>query len=196
MNRTRNNACALTRWLLAAMLFVCASAAVAERADREQPINIESDRMSADDAKRTAVFEGRVVLTQGTLVIRADRIEVRQDRDGFQFAVANGNPVTFRQKREGTNEYVEGEAERAEYDGKAEQLQLFNRARLKREGGDDVSGNYIAYNARTQEFSVRSSKEADQRGRVRAVIMPRSKDGGGASGQTPAAPAPKASSAK
>ncbi len=171
-----------------ALLAAAAPHASAERADREQPINIESDRMSADDAKRTAVFEGRVMLTQGTLVIHADRIEVRQDREGFQYALANGNPVTFRQKREGTNEYVEGEAERAEYDGKAEQLQLFNRARLKREGGDDVSGNYIAYNSRTQEFSVRSAKDAqpETRGRVRAVIMPRNKEAGVSAG--PSAP--------
>lgn len=168
-------------WLLALAALSAASGALAERADRERPINIESDRMSADDAKRTALFEGRVVLTQGSLTIRADRIEVRRDAAGFQYGIANGSPVKFRQKREGANEYVEAEAERVEYDGKADQVQFFNRARLSREGGDDVSGNYISYNSRTEVFSVRSAKEAaaeSRDSRVRAVIMPRKKDAG------------------
>ncbi len=184
----------LAACLAGLLLLGGAAIAHAERADRDQPVNIESDRMSADDAKRTAVFEGRVVLTQGSLVIHADRIEVRQDRDGFQSAIATGNPVTFKQKREGANEYVEGEAERVEYDGKAEQVQLFNRAHLKRDSGDDVTGNYIAYNSKTEQFSVRSARDAaEARGRVRAVIMPRNKEDGASSA---AAPAPKANRTK
>ncbi|MBI4291501.1 MAG: lipopolysaccharide transport periplasmic protein LptA [Betaproteobacteria bacterium] len=185
--------------MLALAALAAASGAYAERADRERPVNIESDRMSADDAKRTAVFEGRVVLTQGSLSIRADRLEVRQDAEGFQYGIANGAPVKFRQKREGTNEYVEGEAERIEYDGKADLVQFFNQARLRRDGGDDVSGNYISYNSRTEVFSVRSAKDAapeSRDGRVRAVIMPRKKGAdadAAASGSksAPADPRPK-----
>jgi lipopolysaccharide export system protein LptA len=159
-----------------------AGSALAERADRDRPVNIESDRMSADDAKRTAVFEGRVVLTQGTLTLRAERIAVRQDNQGFQFALASGSPATFRQKREGAGEYVEGEAERIEYDGKAERIQFFSRARLKRDGGDDVRGDTISYDAKTEFFSVHSAKDAPQSGdgRVRAVIMPKNRETGAA----------------
>ncbi|MBI2959948.1 MAG: lipopolysaccharide transport periplasmic protein LptA [Betaproteobacteria bacterium] len=178
---------------LAAAALACAGGALAERADRDRPVNIESDRMSADDARRTAVFEGRVVLSQGSLVIRADRIEVRQDAEGFQYGIAIGSPVSFRQKREGSSEFVEGEAERIEYDGKSELVQFFNRARLRREGGDDVSGNYISYNSRTEEFSVRAAKGAapDSRdGRVRAVIMPKKKDAGAGAAQDGMRPAP------
>ena len=180
-------------WLLALAALAAASGALAERADRDRPINIESDRMSADDAKRTAVFEGRVVLTQGTLTIRADRIEVRQDSEGFQYGVANGNPVTFRQKRDGANEYVEGEAERVEYDGKADLVQFFTRARLRRDGGDDVSGNYISYNSRSEVFSVRSAKDAaaeTREGRVHAVIMPKKKGAGADPGASESKSAP------
>jgi len=188
LNRRANRASLLTlAAALAALAMVAlAPGARAERADRDRPVNIESDRMSADDAKRTAVFEGRVVLTQGTLSIRAERIEVRQDGEGFQFGLATGSPATFRQKREGLNEYVEGEAERVEYDGKADHVQLFNRARIKRDGGDDVSGNYISYNSRTELFSVRSSRDApagspgSPGSRVHAVIMPKTKDAGAA----------------
>jgi lipopolysaccharide export system protein LptA len=165
----------------------------AEQADREKPVNIESERMNADDAQKTAVFEGRVVLTQGTLLIHADRLTVHQDSEGFQSAIALGKPATFRQKREGLDEYIDGEAERIEYDGRADRVQLFNRARVRRDGGDDVRGSYISYDSKTEFFNVQSAKDASPQsrdGRVRAVIMPKKKDGAAAVAPgAPAAPA-------
>ena len=158
-----------------------APAAFAEKADRNKPVNIESDRMNADDVKKTAIFEGRVVLTQGTLTIRADRITVRQDKDGFQYGTATGGPASFRQKRDGVNEYVEAEAERIEYDAKADKVEFFEKARLKRDSGDDVRGNYISYDARTEYFTVSARRDGTARDasksapqdRVRATIQPR-----------------------
>jgi lipopolysaccharide export system protein LptA len=86
----------------------------AERADRDQPVNIEADRVEIDDQKKEAVFEGNVVLTQGTLMLKADRIIVDQDETGFQSGIAFGRPAYFRQKREGFEDFIEGEAERLE----------------------------------------------------------------------------------
>ena len=166
--------------LAPALTFTLGLPARAERADRDKPVNIESDRMNADDAQRTAVFEGRVVLTQGTLLIRADRLTVRQDGEGYQFAVAVGRPTTFRQKREALDEYIDGEAERIEYDGRADRVELFNSARVSRDGGDEVRGSTISYDSKTEHFSVQSTKDAPPQsrdGRVRAVIMPKKKDG-------------------
>jgi lipopolysaccharide export system protein LptA len=149
---------------------------LAERADRNQPVNIESDSMVADDAKKIATFEGKVVLTQGTLTIRGDKIVVHQDNDGFKSGVATGNPATFRQKRDSSNEYFEGEASRIEYDGKVDRVELFDNARLHRDGGDDVRGSYISYDAKTEYFTVKSGGDTLENGdsRVRAVLMPKS----------------------
>ncbi len=139
----------------------------AEKADRNKPVNIESDRMNADDARKTATFDGKVVLIQGTLTIRAERLIVRQDNAGFQHGTAIGAPATFRQKRDGTNEYVDAEAERIEYDARADRIEFFNRARLRRGGGDDVCGNYISYDARTESFSVSAGKAGTTAGTPR-----------------------------
>ncbi len=147
-----------------------------EKADRNSPVNIESNRMNADDARKIAVFEGQVILTQGTLTIRAERITVRQDREGFQYGTAIGNPATFRQKRDGADEYIDAEAKRIEYDARADKVEFFDNARLRRDGGDAISGNYIAYDARTERFTVSSQRDpskADPQDRVRAVIQPR-----------------------
>lgn len=153
--------------------------ASAEKADKEKPINLEADRVSIDDAKKVSVFEGNVVLTQGTMVIRADRMIVREDAQGFNHGTAYGNPVKFRQKRDGVDEYIEGEALRVEYDGRIERLQLFNRAQLKR-GADEVRGSYISYDQPTEVFNVVGSHDDGSgkvaSGRVRAVIQPKSKE--------------------
>jgi lipopolysaccharide export system protein LptA len=166
---------------LGVLLFALFAAAPlrAEKADREKPVNLEADRVTVEDAKQTAVFEGNVVLTQGTLVIRGDRMVVRQDADGFQHGTTYGNLAYFRQKRDGYDEYVEGWAERIEYDGKADQVQMFNRAYLKK-SNDEVRGNYISYDATTEFFRVvgggkKAATPSNPEGRVRAVIQPKSK---------------------
>lgn len=170
-----------------------AAAAQAERADRGKPINLESDRMQVDDKQRQSVFEGGVVMTQGTLSIRADKITVRQDKDGYQYGVASGNPAVFRQKRDGGDGYIQGEAQRIEYDGKLDRVEFFNRARLLREPADEVRGNYISYDARSEHFTVTGGGAPDAGagpgGRVRAVIQPRA--AGAQAGDAPAADAPR-----
>jgi lipopolysaccharide export system protein LptA len=166
-----------SRILLLGLLLGLAWPAQAERADRTKPINLESDSMRVDDIQKTSVFEGKVVMTQGTLTIRADKITVRQDKEGHQYGTASGNLATFRQKRDGSDEYVEGEAERIEYNGKIDKVEFFNRARLKREPADEVHGNYISYDSRTEYFTVTGgagpSAGGSPAGRVHAVIQPR-----------------------
>jgi lipopolysaccharide export system protein LptA len=158
---------------------VLAGPVLAERADRDKPINIEADRVTVDDAKQIATFEGNVRLTQGSLTIRADKVVVRQDQSGFDHATAWGAPANFRQKRDNSDEYIEGWGERMEYDGRNEQLELFNQARVRR-GQDEVRGNYISYNSVTEFFQARSAKSsgggASGDSRVRAVIQPKPKE--------------------
>lgn len=169
--------------VLVCAVFACAmnapSAVWAERADRDMPVNLESDRVDLDDSKKEAVFEGNVTLTQGTLLIKADKIIVKQDADGFQYGIAYGSPAHFRQKREGFDDFIEGFSERVEYDGKADKVQLFANARIQR-GRDEVRGDYISYNAITEFFQVigggkTAATPGNPQGRVRAVIQPKPK---------------------
>jgi lipopolysaccharide export system protein LptA len=168
--------------------------AQAEKADRSKPINLESDRMRVDDVRKTSVFEGKVVMTQGTLTIRADKVTVRQDQAGYQYGSASGNPASFRQKRDGANEYIEGEADRIEYDGKLDKVEFFNHARLKREPADEVHGNYISYDARTEYFTVTGGADPTASGspdaRVHAVIQPRNAGDGVEKTPGPGVPKP------
>ena len=163
--------------LLAALAVTLTAAvalpAAAEQADATKPIEIEANKMSADDARRTNVFEGNVIVNRGTLNIRADRIVVRQDKEGNQYATATGNPVRFKQRQdakppEKEGVWMEGEAKRIEIDDKAQKVELYEAARVNR-GGDEVTGNYILVDQKSDFFTV---TPGTGEGRVRATIQP------------------------
>ncbi|MEW6165338.1 MAG: lipopolysaccharide transport periplasmic protein LptA [Pseudomonadota bacterium] len=174
-------------------------AAQAERADRDKPVNLEAERVTVDDIKRVHVFEGNVVLTQGTLTIRSAKLVVTQDAEGFQKGVATGGEnglARFKQKREGRDEYVHGEGERIEYDSRTEKAEFFVRAFVQ-SGADEVRGNYIFYDGITEQYlatATPGAKPGSEQGRVRAVIQPKNKAEAG--GTAPAAPPPPAAPAR
>lgn len=178
---------------LAAAVLAASFPAGAEKADRDKPTRIEANRMSADDARRITIFEGNVVLAKGTILVRAERIVVRQDNQGFQFTTATGGPARFRQKREGRDEWLEAEALRIEIDDKNEKIELHERARISRDQ-DEVRGELISVDTRSEFFSVSGGKGgatgSTPEGRVRAVIQPKAPDPE-ASKTAPATPAVK-----
>jgi len=150
----------------------------AEKADRNKPIHLEADRVTVDDAKQLATFIGNVVLTQGTMVMRGDRMTVRQDKEGFRQGTMWGKLAYFRQKREGYDDLIEGWAERIEYDGRTDKVQMHNRAILKR-GQDEVRGSYISYDSNSEFFEVdgktKSASTSPGDTRVRVILQPKQK---------------------
>jgi lipopolysaccharide export system protein LptA len=165
----------LLAFALAAML---PALACAEKADREKPINFSAEQPAeVDFERRVGTLRGNVVITQGTLTIRADRIEFKQNSDNSMSATAYGNPVSFRQKKDDSDEYFEGFAQRAVYDGQKQQLELFDRALLK-QGSDEIRSNYVSYNSATGIFKAEGRPDTPGTegpgDRVRGVFQPRS----------------------
>jgi len=159
--------------LILPLLF--AFCAQAEKADKEKATEIEASRMSADDVRRLTIFEGNVVLVKGTMRVLADRIVVRQDAEGYQYATADGKPVRFRQRQdprppEKEGRWMDGEALRVEIDERASTVKLFEKARVSR-GGDEVAGNYILVDQTSEFFSVSAGKDGDER--VKMTIQPK-----------------------
>ena len=174
--------------LAALLALACAcvtSAALAERADRNKPMNAEADALRYDDASQTSVFSGRVVISKGTILIRGAQVEVRQDPQGHQFGIVlagPAQPASYRQKRDGVDEYIEGQAQRIEYDGRSDQVKFIGQALLRRYRGttlsDETAGGVIVYDNQTEVFRVdggpASASPANPSGRVRATLAPRS----------------------
>jgi lipopolysaccharide export system protein LptA len=169
--------------LAAALLGLTVGASHAERADRNRPMTLESDQpCTVNLIKQTSQCSGKVVVTQGTLMLRAERLELRETPDGYQVATAVGSddaPAHYRQKRDGVDEFVEGSALRIVYDAKAGTLRFEGDATARRLAGsrtmDEIHGRVIVWDAVAEQFSVEggAATNANPGGRVRAVIAPR-----------------------
>jgi len=183
-----------------AALALCAGPAAAERADRDKPTQIEGDKCVTEELKQVSVCTGNVVLTRGTLRIAGERMEVRESPEGYRQATVTAAPgqlATFRQRqdptRPGVEEYIEGAAERVEYDERSETVRLLQRALWKRlendQPRDEVAGNLIIYDSRTSTYSVAGGKEGGD-GRVRLILSPRTDAAPGPAAPAPLKPAP------
>lgn len=180
----RCNANRLGAALVASMLLGAGGEmAWAEKADRNKPIVLEADKRGTVDAqKQTTVFTGNVVITQGTLQIRAERVEVQEGQEGYRNAVAFGSaqqPAFFKQKRDGVEETVEGTAERIDFDEKNDTLRLSGNPVVRRMRGaqmaDEITGTLITWDNRTEFFTVEGGAKtpANPTGRVRMLLSPR-----------------------
>ena len=158
--------------------------AFAEKADRDKPMNAEADALRYDDLNQTSVFTGNVVITKGTTIVRGARVDVAQDPQGYQQAVSIAAPdklAYFRRKRDGVDEYIEGEAERIEYDSRADLVKFIKRAVVRRYAGatllDETTGALITYDNNTDVFTVDGGPQnrtaANPTGRIRAMLSPR-----------------------
>jgi lipopolysaccharide export system protein LptA len=171
-------ALALTLWA-----GLAAAPAQAEKADRSKPWVIEADRDGVLDLQRQVlVYSGNVVITQGSMILRAERIEMREMPDGYRAASALGSaarPASWRQKRDSVDETVEGTADRIEFDGRADTLRFLGNGAVRRlRGGtlaDEITGASILWDNTAEVFKVEggATSAANPTGRVRAVLSPR-----------------------
>ncbi len=168
--------------ILALCISLMAWPCFAEKADRDKPMQIEADSMRHDEAKLLTQFTGKVLATKGTLILRAARMEVQQDSQGRQVAklwAAPNERVFFRQKREGLNEFTEGEAEEVTYDNQADIVTLIRRAEVRILRGTEVAnqlqGHTILFNNTTEVVTVDGQPSQSAERRVRATLVPRAK---------------------
>ncbi len=186
--------------LAGALGALAGGSALAEKADQNKPMNVEADALRYDDVNQTSVFTGKVVITKGTIVIRGAKVNVRQDPEGYQYGVVTSEPgkqAYYKQKREGLDEFIEGEADTIEYDGKADRVKFIKRAELRRLRGptvaDEMTGSLITYDNTSDVFTVDGGPGSPSPapgvpgGRIRAVLSPRSTASAPAAAPQPAA---------
>lgn len=163
-------------WIVAAWLTL--PSCWAEQNDRNQPIQVEADQVVMNETEQVSTFTGNVQIHQGTMQILGDKIVVTQNKQGYKTAKVYGSTASFRQKREGLNEYVEGYGERIEYDTLKQTVDIYGQARLKRDQ-DFIRGEHINYDSLTEVFIVDNGAPSSgaPRQRVRAIIQPHSQPG-------------------
>jgi lipopolysaccharide export system protein LptA len=180
----------LQRLPLLIALALAAGPVLAEKADRLKPFVFSQDKQGRlDSINQRTQLEGNVIITRGSLMLRADKVDVREARDGSIQAFASrapDQPVNFRQARDTPGEAIEGVADQLEYDTRTETVRFIGNATVRRTRGaavaDEVTGAVIVYDSRSEVFTLEGgSASPNPNGRTRIVMMPRVTPESGAS---------------
>ena len=188
--------------LAVAALSLASLTASAERADSLKQAKIDFNNAHIDEVTQTRTFTGNVVLTRGTLLIKSDKAVMKETPEGYMLLTLTAEPgkvASFRQKRDGGPDlWVEGQAQRIEYDERTELVKLFSNAVVKQLEGkrmtSEVNGPFISYDNRTEQANVFNDTSGESKpggGRGTIIIAPRRTAPAAAPASTPAAPAGK-----
>jgi len=188
---------AMPQRLLPLLIALAAVSAHAEKADRLKPMIFTAEKQGRLDSmnQRTELL-GNVIITKGSLLLRAEKVDVRETRDGYHQAYASGttgHPVSFRQARDVPGEAIEGVADQLEYDTRTETVRFIGNANVRRTRGatvaDEVTGAVIVYDSRSEVFALEGGNASpNPNGRVRMVLMPRAQPDSPASAPASAPP--------
>lgn len=170
--------------LAAALLSLLSLPASAEKADSLKQAVINFDSLDVDEVTQTRILTGNVVLTRGTLTLKSDRALLKETPEGYMSVTLTSSPgrvATFRQKRDGGPDlWMEGQAERIEYEEREELVKLFSKAIVRElENGrlsNELEGAYISYDNRREVAAVRNDASGQTKaggGRGTLIIAPR-----------------------
>ncbi len=140
--------------------------------DIEKPVHINADSVLFNKAKGLAVYEGNVTIVQGTLDIRAAKIEINAVNNEISKITANGSPVSFQQKMD-DGKFAKGQANRVIYQVKEKRIVLDGNASIS-QNNDKFTSNHIEYSTRNGELKA-GDKKSPGKGRVKAIFYPTNK---------------------
>jgi lipopolysaccharide export system protein LptA len=172
--------------LLPAVYFLLSLAAIpithAARNDEDEPIRINARSVEANEKTGTAVYRGNVIVEQGRLSIKADRVEIRAKNNQTELIQATGTPVKLRQQPDATTEEIQAEAKRMDYRVSTRKLDMIGEVSLRR-GEDLFTGSVLHYDLDTKSLSATGDNKSD--GRIHAVIQSRKQTAPPASNPAP-----------
>ena len=159
--------------LIAASSLVFAGAAIAAKLDLEKEVDIKSKRLAGDLKNKIVSYLDDVVITQGTLSIEADLVQVytHAETDAKTY-VAKGEPATFEQQLE-DGSLISLQAEEIRYEPTTFTVTISGNAIL-RQAGSEVTGSKIIYNAQTEQLVAESGGNDDAN--VTTILKPQAKD--------------------
>lgn len=151
--------------------------------DKNAPVAIDADSTSIDFKTGKRILTGNVIVNQGSLNIKADKIVLVYQGESLDTATAYGNPVRFKQMPEGQTEMVHGEGKKLKMQPQKDLITLINKAKIT-QGNNTITGKTIVYNMKTSKMTVKGQSSTRQAkdsktpasktkpGRTRIVIEP------------------------
>ena len=156
---------------LTALLLASSVPALARQSDFSQAIDVQAERSEFDERTGVQTLMGNVVITQGTMRIEADRIDVTIDGGRLATIKGTGSPIRFQQENE-EGKLVTGECEEITYNAREARLIMMGNARLA-QPDQELTGNRIEFDSRTQKVRA----DGGDQGRVQIRIQPPPEEG-------------------
>lgn len=167
----------MNKWIILGFCVLFSGSVVALSTDQEQPIEIEANSASLDNQKGLTLYFGDVVIKQGSLTLKAEKVTLTYD-DKRQIDViiaetetADAPPVYFEQQLD-NKERVKAEARLMEYHAKKDMLHLKKAAKVWK-NKDTITGEHIMYDAKAGKITAKGAKPGQNgQGRVKVTIEP------------------------
>jgi lipopolysaccharide export system protein LptA len=146
------------------------SSAFAEKFDISQKIEIDASKQAADLKNKIFSYIDNVVITQGSLIIHADLVQVlTQTGSEEKTYIAKGKPATFEQTlADGTPLNLQADEIRYE---PGNNLVIISGNALLQQEDSEVSGSKITYNIDTQYVNAESKTNE----RTKTIFQPKEK---------------------
>ena len=139
---------------------------LAATGDANQPVNVKADQSEFDERAGIQTLSGNVEITQGTLMVKADEIQIELKNGALFRIIGTGNPIEFQQETD-DGAIMSGESSRIEYNTETTQITFSGNARFERPG-QQLTGSSITYNISKLTFKA----SGDKKGRVNIVLQP------------------------
>ena len=154
---------------LATTAMLVASGVVALPEDRNQPIQLEAGRGQLDQKSGVSVYEGNVVITQGSMRLTADTATIHVKDGAFQRMDATGAPAGLRYRPAADKPELQGTSKRVEYDVATGRVVMSGGVRVV-QGQDIFTGDRLEYDLKDD---VIRAKGAGENGRIQFTIQPK-----------------------
>ncbi|PXX42409.1 lipopolysaccharide export system protein LptA [Undibacterium pigrum] len=180
----KNAQYSIARIISLAFLGLACVSANAEKADSNKETIIEAGYGESDGKTSVRRLSKGVSLVRGTLIVKAENAVVTEAPNGDQFVVLTGGSsrkVTFRQKRDGGPDlWVDGEADRAEYNQSTEIVKFISKAKVRYLEGKRVTqeqeGEYLSYDSKNDiavGTNSTSGQHVDGSGSLKIILQPK-----------------------
>lgn len=140
--------------------------------DSQQPIYIDSDTASYDEKAGISIYSGKVVYTQGSLVVHSDVMTFYITNGEIVKIVVTGKPVTFKQTPGEGKEDINGHSLIGEYYPPTAKL-MFIKEAVVWQGGNKSSSDLIVYD--TKNSVIKAGDTATSSKRVHTIFQPKAK---------------------
>ncbi len=151
------------------MLALLSPACFGLTGDSTQPIHIESDRAERNEKQGVTIYQGSVIINQGSIRIEADIVSIYNKGDRVQRIVCQGNLARYEQRPSRSEAPMIAYAKTIEYSIAADAITLISMASLEHDGAT-ITGDRIQYDLKNEV--VKAKGDSTGRQRIQMVIPP------------------------